>query len=255
MAYSICVLRAPGTNCDAETAMCIESLGVKAEVVHLKKFINGLKRLTEFDGLIIPGGFSFGDHVRAGALLGKILKERFGNDMKRFSDQGNPILGICNGFQALVECGLLPGDDMDVALTRNLSSRFECRWVHLKTEKTGCIYTKDLNKAVHMPVAHGEGRFLANPDDLSRLRRNRQIVFRYAFDKGKPASGSYPANPNGSADDIAGICNPSGTVMGLMPHPERAFYSFTSPCWTRENGSSHGSGNMIFKNLVDYLSL
>ncbi len=253
MAYRVCVLRAPGTNCDAETAMCIESLGVKAEVVHLKKFINGLTALSEFDGLVIPGGFSFGDHVRAGALLGKILKERLENDMLRFSEQGNPILGICNGFQALVECGLLPGDDMNAALTRNLSSRFECRWVHLKTERTACLYTKGMDRAVHMPVAHGEGRFLASPEVLTRLTRNRQIVFRYAFEEGSFASGSYPENPNGSADDIAGISNPSGTVMGLMPHPERAFYSFTTPYWTRGNGCSYGSGHTIFKNLVDYL--
>ncbi len=254
MAYKVCIIRAPGTNCDRETALCIGSLGIEAEVVHVKRIMDGQTHFSDFDGLIIPGGFSFGDHVRAGALLGKILKERFGDELVQFSADGKPILGICNGFQVLVECGLLPGRGALGALTTNLSSHFECRWVDLKVEESDCIFTRGLRRGIRLPVAHGEGRFLVTEGELQEMTEANQLVFRYALEKGEAAGGSYPENPNGSVEDIAGICNKAGNVFGLMPHPERAFYSFMHPRWTKsDDADSCGDGYKIFKNMAEYI--
>ncbi|HDY73678.1 MAG TPA: phosphoribosylformylglycinamidine synthase I [Euryarchaeota archaeon] len=254
MAYKVCIIRAPGTNCDRETAMCVESQGLEAEVVHVKRLMDGEIRFSDYDGLIIPGGFSFGDHVRAGALLGKILKERFGDELAQFSSDGKPILGICNGFQVLVECGLLPGNTAQSALTTNLSSRFECRWVDLSVETSRCIFTDGLSGSIRLPVAHGEGRFLVTAGELKELTNTGQVVFKYAQKNGGSAGGSYPENPNGSIDDIAGICNKEGNVFGLMPHPERAFYRFLHPRWTKSDESeSFGDGYKIFNNMAEYI--
>jgi phosphoribosylformylglycinamidine synthase len=253
MDFKVCVIRAPGTNCDIETAWSINKVGIKAEVVHIKKFMEDKTFFSSYGGLIIPGGFSFGDHVRAGALLGKMLKERFRNVLLDFSNEGKPILGICNGFQVLVECGLLPGGKIEGALTTNLSSRFECRWVNLKIESDHCVFTKGMEGLITLPVAHGEGRFLVDNPSFEHLKEKRQIVMRYALDDGKPALGRYPDNPNGSIDDIAGVCNERGNVLGLMPHPERAFNRFTHPNWTRDKGIKEGDGFKIFKNMAEHV--
>jgi phosphoribosylformylglycinamidine synthase len=223
------------------------------DVVHVNRFLAG-KVFSDYEGLVIPGGFSFGDHVRAGALLGKILKEKFTSALLEFRDGGKPILGICNGFQVLVECGLLPGPDIPAALTTNLSSKFECRWVNLKVESTGCVFTKNIDRNISLPVAHGEGRFLAREKDLETLKKKRNIVIKYSLENGESAKEKYPENPNGSLADIAGVCDPSGIVFGLMPHPERAFYRYTHPKWTRNlEGRVWGDGQMFFKNMVDYI--
>jgi phosphoribosylformylglycinamidine synthase I len=254
MAYNVGILRAPGTNCDKETALCIGSFDIEAEVVHVKRIMDGEAHFSDYDGLIVPGGFSFGDHVRAGALLGKMLKERFGDELLQFSADGKPILGICNGFQVLVECGLLPGNGALGALTTNLSSHFECRWVDLKIEDTDCIFTKGMRSGIRLPVAHGEGRFLVAANELQEMNRANQVVFRYALENGEGAGGSFPENPNGSIADIAGICNKEGNVFGLMPHPERAFFSFMHPMWTkRDDKNSLGDGYKIFKNMAEYI--
>jgi phosphoribosylformylglycinamidine synthase len=254
MVYNVGILRAPGTNCDKETALCIGSFDLKAEVVSVKRIMDGETHFSDYDGLIVPGGFSFGDHVRAGALLGKILKERFGDELFQFSESGKPILGICNGFQVLVECGLLPGNGALGALTTNLSSHFECRWVDLKVEDTDCIFTKGMKGGMRLPVAHGEGRFLVTDDELKEITEANQVVFRYALENGEGAVGSYPENPNGSIADIGGICNKAGNVFGLMPHPERAFFSFMHPKWTRrDKRDPWGDGYKIFKNMAEYI--
>lgn len=248
------VLRAPGTNCDRETAMCVEAQGLDVEIVHVKQLMDGKTGFKNFDGLVIPGGFSFGDHVRAGALLGKILKESFGPELKDFSAAGKPILGICNGFQVLVECGLLPGENERSALTTNLSSKFECRWVDLKVESSKCIFTEDMEGVIKLPVAHGEGRFLVSNAELDTLNAQGQVVFRYSDAEGNASGGSYPNNPNGAIEDIAGVCNQAGNVFGLMPHPERAFYRFMHPRWTKNSGSdTFGDGHMLFKNMAEYI--
>jgi phosphoribosylformylglycinamidine synthase len=225
-----------------------------AEVVHIKRFLDSETSFSNYDGLIIPGGFSFGDHVRAGALLGKILKERFSEDLIQFSEERKPILGICNGFQTLVECGLLPGQLQSSALSTNVSSRFECRWVWLKIEISPCIFTEELSKPITLPVAHGEGRFLVSEDGLNNLQTNNQIALTYADSTGHKAGNNYPENPNGSLEDIAGVCNRRGNVFGLMPHPERAFHTFTHPDWTKPSAiRKSGDGFKIFSNMVDYI--
>ena len=253
MTYKVWILRAPGTNCDQETKYCVEYFGVNADVIHIKKLLEAKNSLSKIDGLIIPGGFSFGDHIRAGALFGKIIKEKLGDTLETLDEDGKPILGICNGFQVLIECGLLPDRETNSALTTNLSSKFECRWVDLRVENSHCIFTKGLEKTISLPVAHGEGRFLAKDADVKNIMESDRAVLTYAGLNGSKAKGIYPHNPNGSIEDIAAVCNPTGNVFGLMPHPERAFHGFTSPRWSGEESNKFGDGYNIFKNMVDYI--
>jgi phosphoribosylformylglycinamidine synthase len=252
----ICVLRAPGTNCDAETRQAVLELGAHADVVRIDR----LSGLPDYHGLIIPGGFSYGDHVRSGAIMGMLMVSRFGDLVRGFAEEGKPILGICNGFQVLAEAGLLPGFEygvVEMSLGRNNSSRFECRWTHLRMENRGkSIFTREMPELVRIPVAHGEGKVIFPPgreeEFFERLMDADQVVFRYALSNGENARGKYPYNPNGSAFDIAGICNPRGNVMGMMPHPERAFYRYTYPDWTRGDGEGYGDGYWLFKNMLEY---
>jgi len=254
----VCVLRAPGTNCDAEAKEAVEHFKVKAEVVHVNELIKKEKKLSDYDALVIPGGFSFGDHVRAGALLGGILREKFRSEIEKFNEEEKPILGICNGFQILAECGIFE----NTALLPNSSARFEDRWVYLKKGRSRCIFTKEIPPLTRMPVAHGEGRFTAGEKAIEKIKKENLIAFSYAREDGRTADGEYPLNPNGSADDMAGITNPKGNVLGLMPHPERAFFKFMYPDWTREkaknNGGSKtpelcGDGYYIFKSMTEYI--
>jgi len=260
----ICILRVGGTNCDAETKAALDDMGTRAEILHLNKLIDG--KLTRYDALIIPGGFSYGDYVRAGAILGKKVSNKFSRELKRFVEEGRPILGICNGFQVLVESGLLPGfegmwDYPQAALALNSSARFECRWIHLKHENRGkCVFTRKLGigRKIFIPVAHAEGRFVFQKDKeaeyLRKLDENDQLVFRYCDEKGNYAEGNYPTNPNGAFYDIAGICDPNGTVFGLMPHPERAYWGVQLPNWTAmKEAPKYAHGRLIFESLVEYL--
>ena len=260
----ICVIRAPGTNCDIETHFALEYFGVDAEIVHINRFLKGEKELGPYQGLVIPGGFSFGDHIRSGAILGKILRYKFGDLLNRFAEDEKPILGICNGFQVLIESGLLPGFEnhstsIDAALGTNVSSKFEDRWVYLKqVGESNCVFVSEGDGVVRMPVAHGEGRFILSPDNenelLGELEDNGQIVYRYAKADGSLALSLYPDNPNGSVYDIAGICNRSGTVFGLMPHPERAFHRIMYPDWTRSGLEKQGDGFPIFQNMLKFIA-
>lgn len=260
----ICILRVGGTNCDAETKAALEDLGTRPEILHLNKLIDG--KLTRYDALIIPGGFSYGDYVRAGAILGKRVSNTFSRELRRFVEEGRPILGICNGFQVLVESGLLPGfegmwDYPQAALALNGSARFECRWIHLKHENRGkCVFTRKLGigRKIFIPVAHAEGRFVFQKEKeaeyLRKLDENDQLVFRYCDEKGNYAGGNYPTNPNGAFYDIAGICDPNGTVFGLMPHPERAYWGVQLPNWTAmKEAPKYAHGRLIFESLVEYL--
>ncbi len=261
----ICVMRVGGTNCDAETKRAFEGLGVKAEVVHLNQLVNR-KNLLSYDALVLPGGFSFGDYVRAGAIWAKGIATRLGQDLKRFVEQEKPVLGICNGFQVLVEAGLLPSFDgiskyPQAVLATNEPAGYRCRWVHLKHENRGnCIFTQKIPKTqvLMIPIAHAEGRFMFPKElekkSLQRLVDNDQLVFRYCTEEGKYAEGEYPNNPNGAFSDIAGICSPEGTIFGLMPHPERAYYGWQLPDWTRrDHVPEHGDGKLILESMTDYL--
>lgn len=256
------IIRAPGTNCDSETRYAVEFFGCAAEVVHINKLLMGEASLAAYQGMVIPGGFSYGDHIRSGAILGKIIGEKLGAELEEFAEEGKPILGICNGFQVLVEAGLLPGVKgltkvPEAALGKNTSNRFEDRWVYLRNDNKGkCIFTRGV-KVIRVPVNHGEGKLILplgrEESLLKELAEKDQIVFRYAKGDGSPAKGEYPLNPNSSISDIAGICDSSGIVLGMMPHPEKAFHRITYPDWTRTGLKGMGDGHLIFKNMVEHI--
>jgi phosphoribosylformylglycinamidine synthase I len=262
----VCILRVSGTNCDAETKRSFEELGAHAEVIHAKE-IARRRNLLEYDALVFPGGFSFGDYVRAGAIWAKWVLAKLSKELKKFTDENRPVLGICNGFQVLVEAGLLPSFEgvssyPEATLATNFPPGYNCRWVNLKHENRGkCAFTWKIpkGKVLRVPVAHGEGRFMfakeAERRLLEKLCENDQLVFRYCHENGDYAEGSFPTNPNGSFYDIAGICSPEGTVFGLMPHPERAFYWWQQPDWTGQaKMSEYGDGRLIFEGIVEYLA-
>jgi phosphoribosylformylglycinamidine synthase I len=261
----VCVMRVGGTNCDAETKRAFDELGAKAEVVHLNEMVK-TKNLLDYHSLIFPGGFSYGDYVRAGAIWATRTLTKLRKDLKLFVEEERPILGICNGFQVLVEAGLLPAFEgiseyPKATLATNIPIGYRCKWVYLRHENSGnCIFTKNIpkDKVIHIPVAHGEGRFLFAKENetpyLEKLYDNDQLVFRYCNKNGDYAYGEFPVNPNGAFHDIAGICNPVGTVFGLMPHPERAFYGWQLPDWTKtETLPKYGDGKLVFESIVKYL--
>ncbi len=254
-------MRVGGTNRDIDAARCLEDLGVNVEVVHLNDILRR-RNLGTYNGLIFPGGFAYGDYVRAGAIWAKRLQSFMKEDLRQFADSGKPILGICNGFQVLVETGLLPGferfdEPQRAALAGNESGRFECRWAYVKKNlQSKCVFTTMASDVVRFPVAHGEGRFVVESDEtLKKLIENNQVVFQYSDGVGKLAHGSYPENPNGSTMDIAGVCSPSGTIFGLMPHPEDAYWWYQLPDWTSSpsNRPTYGDGRAIFESMLDYI--
>jgi phosphoribosylformylglycinamidine synthase subunit PurQ / glutaminase len=252
-------MRVGGTNRDADAAAVLEDQGAIVEVLHLNDILRRRNLLT-YNGLVFPGGFAYGDYVRAGAIWAKRISASLNEDLNTFVSSGKPILGICNGFQALIEMGLLPStrysEDPSVALAGNSSGKFECRWVFLKTfSETKCVYTKGLSGIMRFPVAHGEGRFIVQSEDtMSELQRKQQIALQYCDANGQPAEKHYPENPNGSDRDVAGICNESGTVLGLMPHPEDAYWGYQTPDWTEKQETQRfGDGAGIFKCMVDYI--
>lgn len=250
-----CILRAGGTNCDLEVKVALEELGLTSEILHM----NQVRDLSGYQMLVFPGGFSYGDYVRAGAIWGKEMYAKLGKELESFVKEGKLVLGICNGFQVLVEAGLLPGNNLGgvptAALANNSSAKYECRWIHLKVEKSATPFASamDPGTVLNIPIGHGEGRFLLpSEDDLNDLIKNRQVVFRYAMPGGSYAQGSYPQNPNGATYDIAGVCNKEGNVMGLMPHPERAFFGWQMPGWG-SRPKRWGDGKKVLEGATDYL--
>lgn len=245
------VLRGPGTNCDGETAFAFEQAGAEASLVHVNKLISHADRLSEYQVLAIPGGFTYGDDVAAGKVLANEISVKLGEDIRRFIEHGGLILGICNGFQVLVKAGLLPdpqkGDASRLTLTANDSGKFECRWVYMRVNRgSNCVFTRGLDR-IFLPVAHGEGKLVAEADVLLGLN----VALFYTDELGHTMAG-YPANPNGSMNDIAGICDVSGRVFGLMPHPERHIRGTQHPQWTRLGAQDRGDGFRIFENAVEW---
>jgi len=229
MKPKVCVLRTDGTNCDRETAYAFNLVGGDAEIVHinsLKKRYDPVKgkeiNLDDYQILALPGGFSHGDYIAAGKVLAEDLRDSLGDEISKFFLDEKLIIGICNGFQVLVKAGFLPMTDglkQNATLTYNDSNRFEDRWIKLVSPENKCIWTKGINE-IYLPVAHGEGKFIASEEIRKKLFEQGLVVYQYADSEGKPTM-NFPANPNGSLDAIAGICDPTGRIFGLMPHPER----------------------------------
>lgn len=250
----VLILHANGTNRDREAAWAVEKAGGAPEIVHVNQLLEGQRRLTDYRMLVLPGGFSYGDDLGAGRLWAVTLAHRLEADLQAFVESGRPVLGICNGFQALVKSGLLPGvsllgDDgqRSVTLTRNDSGRFECRWVTLAPQQSPCVFTRDLPEPIYCPVAHGEGKFVCrDAQTLAALEQKQLVALRYTDAAGEAAG--YPENPNGSMGDIAGICNPAGNVLGLMPHPEDHIIPQQHPRHHRGDGG--GGGLALFENGV-----
>lgn len=251
------VLTGFGINCDHETAYAFERAGATARRVHLNDLIASPGLLEAAQILAVPGGFSFGDDVASGRILANRMRYRLGGPLRQFVDDRKLVIGICNGFQVLVKMGLLPlfeGDfRQEVTLTHNDSGRFEDRWVNLAAHpSTPCVWLRGIHR-ITLPVRHGEGKFVVpNAGVLEQLRTNGQVALRYADRDGSPANGVYPRNPNGSMDDIAAICDPSGRIFGLMPHPEAYITREHHPRWTREVLPEEGEGLALFRNAVEY---
>lgn len=267
------ILTGYGLNCDYETDFSLKQAGATSNRIHINEMISssagGMKqKLSDYHLLVFGGGFSWADDHGAGVLMATKLRHHLGEELQRFIQEGKLVLGICNGFQALVNLGLVPGFDQNyqerrVALTYNDSGNFIDTWVRLKIDPSSpCVFTQGLSD-IELPVRHGEGKFYAAPETIELLFQNKQVAVQYADEHGQPAGGRWPTNPNGSLQDIAGICDPSGRIFGLMPHPE-AFNHFTNhPNWALKKEalmrrgeamtSLQGDGIRLFKNAVDYI--
>ena len=251
------ILQAHGSNRDFDVIEALTLAGADATGIPLNELRMNKTLLSDFQLLVVPGGFSYADALGAGKLLALDLASYFADEISTFVESGKPVIGICNGFQALVKSGILPSTTgrgargEGATLTFNSQGHFECRWVALKSISQTCIWTKDLDELIECPIAHGEGNFQVGEDfPLSTFQAQDQIALTYTHPNGTPANGDYPINPNGSILDIAGICNPLGNVLGLMPHPENHIYPYQHPRHTR--GERKGSGLKLFENGVKY---
>lgn len=264
----VCVLRAPGTNCDIETAFAFDHCGGKSDRVHLFRLLESPQRLDDYQILCIPGGFSYGDDVGAGVIFAHQLRGRLGDAIQAFLKADKLVLGICNGFQTLLKAGVLPsgGDswnqprgEADATLTWNHNGRYTARWVHLNVGDTQNVFLRGLAE-LDLPIAHAEGRLVPRGEDVVSTWKHRgQLALRYApwpqvatNQPVGPDPERWPANPNGAAADIAGLSDPTGRVLGLMPHPERFLFATQHPHWTRLGLSGEGAGMQIFRNAIQY---
>lgn len=248
------ILRAPGTNCDRETGLAFEMAGASSKLIHINHILNNTSILNKYNIIALPGGFTFGDFVSAGKIIANIIKFRIYDNMKKFVERGGLIIGICNGFQVLIKSGLLPEIDNNkqaASLIDNDSGKFECRWIHLEVNrKSKCVFTTNYNKTIELPVAHAEGKFVTvDNKTLKKLKNNGQIVVQYTNPSGDKAK--FPYNPNGSVNNIAGICDSTGRIFGLMPHPERFVNPLQYHNWTKKKKDPDGIN--IFKNAVNYV--
>jgi len=251
----VLVLRAPGTNCERETAFAFAAAGAEPVTQHVNALLEKPKTLDSVEGLVLPGGFSFGDDLGAGTVFGALLRRRLLPRIRRLVDRGGIVLGICNGFQVLVKTGLLPAldghEEQTVALAANVSNRYEDRWVVLEATSDNAFFAR--GDRIECPVAHGEGRFLAQDEaTLDVLDAAGQLALRYVDPEGHvPAR--YPFNPNGASRDVAGITDPTGRVLGLMPHPERHQFPWQSPLFHAGRAPKTPDGLLPFKNAVRHL--
>ena len=261
----VLIITGDGLNCERETAWAFSRAGAQCDLVHIGDILNRARRLGEYDALAFIGGFSNGDHLGAGTVQASRFRHRLKGDLQECIDRRRPIIGICNGFQTLVKMGILPGSPAEAegwrriaTIMANDSGKFEDRWVHLTVDPgSPCIWTRGL-KRLFLPVRHGEGKFfMADREQTALLESNNLVVARYATPEGEPTQ-EYPENPNGSQGAIAAVCDPSGLIFGLMPHPEGFISPYQHPSWTRDTALGRplpreGEGLAVFRNAVTYL--
>lgn len=254
----VLVVRAPGTNCDVETAYAFELAGAEAHRLHVNQLIEHPDLARAYQILCFPGGFSYGDDIAAGRIAAVQWQTRLTETLEMFREEDRLVLGICNGFQIMMRLGIFFDSgptNPPATLTWNLQGRFESRWVHLKPESNHCVFLRGIEK-IYLPMAHAEGRFLTRDEQArTMLHERNQIAVRYCTADGKTGDSglAFPDNPNGAEWNVAGICDPSGRIFGLMPHPERFLFPTNHPSWTRLNPlPTHGEGLKIFENAVAY---
>ncbi len=257
----VLILRAPGTNCDQEAAFAFQTAGGRPDVVHLNRLLENPGLAANYQILAIPGGFSYGDDISAGRIFGNQIRHHLRECLEQFKAAGKLIIGICNGLQILVKSGVLLPDRADepiATLTLNDSGKFEDRWVHLRVLGDKCVFLRGVEQ-MYLPIAHAEGKFVARDEEtLNRINQAGQLVLRYALSPNSQVPNSdsaipYPANPNGAQLNVAGLCDETGRVFGLMPHPERHIDPTQHPRWTREHPDG-GDGLAIFENAVGFFS-
>jgi phosphoribosylformylglycinamidine synthase len=256
----VLILRTAGTNCDRETAYAFELAGAEPSFLHINRLLENKQLLHDYQILAIPGGFSYGDDISSGRIFANQILHHLADSMRAFVESGRPVIGICNGFQVLVKTGLLPGgiagrSGQTCTLAHNTSGRFVDRWVRLSGRSQRCIWTRGLAD-IELPVAHGEGRFVPADDTIRRaLWQEDRVALVYVRSDGSSPQGEEPWNPNGSVDDIAGICDETGLVFGLMPHPERYVDAMQHPAWTSHRRlAAEGAGLAVFRNAVEHVT-
>ena len=251
----VLILVGYGINCDYETEHAFKMNGAETEKIHVNELISGKKNLENYHILAIPGGFSYADDIAAGKVLANKMRTNISDQVEKFVEDKKLIIGVCNGFQVMVKYSMLPefNSSQNATLSWNDSGRFEDRWVYLKiNEKSPCIWTKGI-KNLYLPVRHAEGKFIPRADGILRdLHEKNRVVAQYVDENGN-LNPRYPLNPNGSMDDIAGICDDTGRIFGIMPHPEAYLYKTNHPRWTRENVPEEGMGVQVFRNAVEYV--
>lgn len=264
----ICVLRAPGTNCDLETEFAFRAGGGAPERLHLFRLLDQPKRLADYQILCIPGGFSYGDDIGAGVVFGSQLRTHLGDAIGEFLQRDKLVLGICNGFQVLIKSGILPDGVSSLStggcagrsatLTWNENGKYTALWVHLSVEAPHSPFLRGIER-LELPIAHAEGRLVVgDPAAIPRWEAKGQVALRYCdptHARGRAESARplpYPLNPNGSVANVAGLCDPTGRVLGLMPHPERHLFATQHPQWTRRGLRGEGAGMALFRNAVEY---
>ncbi len=254
----VLVLRAPGTNCDRETAHAFERAGAQAEIAHINRLTEAPDKVKQFQILCLPGGFSYGDDVAAGKIFATQIQHHLRDAMQQFKDQEKLVLGICNGFQAILKSGLLFQDDSGGApatLTWNDRGKYEDRWVNLRVASPQCVFLQGVER-LYLPVAHAEGKFVTrDAATFNQLEEQGSLVLRYARPDQNGelnADVPFPFNPNGSQANVAGVCDTSGRIFGLMPHPERYMDVTNHPRWSRGDAEHDPLGLVVFENAVRY---
>lgn len=254
---NVLVLRAPGTNCDQEAAYAFELAGAKADFVHINALIESPAKLNEYQILCLPGGFSYGDDIAAGRILASQMQTHLEGFLNEFHAKEKLILGICNGFQILIKSGLLIPNDkagLPATLTWNDHGRFVDCWVNLKADDNRCVFLRGIEQ-LYLPIAHAEGKFVTRTESLlDQLSSNNQLALKYCRPGGLNGHVPFPHNPNGSTAHVAGVCDETGRIFGLMPHPERHIDGTQHPHWTRNGAAKKGEGLAIFENAVEFFA-